>query len=205
MSRTIQLRIKRLFDIVASGIGLILLLPLFALIAIAIRLDTPGEIFFPQARLGFKGSTFRLWKFRTMRPNLGGQGKPLSDAERITRVGHLLRKTSLDELPQLWNVLNGEQSLVGPRPLLATYGPLYSPEQMRRHDVVPGITGWAQVNGRNRLDWEKKFELDLWYVDHFSLLLDARILMLTVQKVLKGEWVSPPGAVTAEEFKGSTR
>lgn len=165
------------------------------------KLGSP--VFFRQIRPGFRGKPFQMVKFRTMKDASDASGAPLPDAERMTSFGNFLRSSSLDELPELWNVLKGEMSLVGPRPLLMRYLPLYSPTQARRHDVRPGITGWAQVNGRNSLTWEEKFALDVWYVDHSSLWLDCKILWLTVRKVLVRDDISAVGEATMSEFKGS--
>lgn len=195
--------IKRLFDILFSLIGLGLFFPLMALTGLLLLLLTRESPFFVQKRPGLHGKPFLLLKFRTMNNRRDREGQLLPDKERLTGLGRLIRKTSLDELPQLWNVLVGQMSIVGPRPLLMEYLPLYSEEQMRRHSVRPGITGWAQVNGRNAISWEKKFELDVWYVDHQSFLIDCRILFKTIGKVLKREGVSGRGQVTMEVFKGN--
>ncbi len=194
---------KRLFDVCISGVLLLLLLPVIAVTAllIAIRLGSP--VFFVQPRPGYKGILFNMYKFRTMQDRYGADGLLLPDAERLTRFGAFLRSTSLDELPELWNVFKGNMSLVGPRPLLAEYLPLYTPEQARRHDVRPGITGWAQVNGRNAISWEDKFRLDVWYVDHLSLRLDAKILLLTIRKVFLREGIHAEGQATVRKFTGS--
>ncbi len=194
---------KRLFDLILASLALILLSPLLLLIALAVRLGLGKPVLFRQPRPGYKGRIFTLYKFRTMRDVLAPDGTPLPDERRLTALGRFLRATSLDELPELINVLRGEMSLVGPRPLLVKYLPLYTPEQMRRHDVLPGITGWAQINGRNTLTWQEKFRLDVWYVDHWSLWLDVKILFLTVWKVLRREGISQPGQATASEFDGT--
>lgn len=194
---------KRLVDIVASLAMLVLLSPVIAAVAIAVRLDLGAPVLFRQVRPGLKGSPFTLYKFRTMRGPHSGEPGSDQDAQRLTAFGRRLRATSLDELPELWNVLRGDMSLVGPRPLLMRYLPLYSPEQMRRHDVRPGLTGWAQVNGRNALTWEEKFKLDVWYVDHRSISLDLRILLLTVAAVFRREGISSGSSATMPEFKGS--
>ena len=194
---------KRTFDLVSSTLGLIILSPLFVIISLCIFLTEGPPIFFRQIRPGYRGVPFTIYKFRTMRDTRDSQGNLLPDEQRITRLGHFLRATSLDELPELINVMRGEMSLVGPRPLLMQYLQRYSPEQARRHEVLPGITGWAQVNGRNALTWEDKFRLDVWYVDHWSFLLDLKILLLTLWKVIKREGIHQPGHVTAEEFMGS--
>jgi lipopolysaccharide/colanic/teichoic acid biosynthesis glycosyltransferase len=157
---------------------------------------------FRQLRPGLNGRPFELIKFRTMRNAVGSDGRPLPDAERLTAFGRWLRATSLDELPELWNVLRGEMSLVGPRPLLMEYLPLYSPEQSRRHDVRPGITGWAQVNGRNTISWTRKFELDVWYVDRHNLWLDVKIIVMTIRRALERDGISAPGSATADKFEG---
>jgi len=195
---------KRFFDFSAALILLFLLaLPLF-LLALAVRFTLGSPALFRQERPGLHGNSFLMIKFRTMRNAVDAQGQSLPDAQRLAPFGRFLRATSLDELPELWNVLKGDMSLVGPRPLLMEYLPLYSPEQMRRHEVRPGITGWAQVNGRNVLSWEEKFKLDVWYVDHQSFWLDLKILGLTVRKVLAREGVSAVGEATMPRFTGNT-
>jgi len=171
--------------------------------AAAIRLSMGGPVLFRQQRPGQRGRCFTAFKFRTMRDAAGPDGKPLPDAERLTALGQLIRRTSIDELPQLYNVLRGDISLVGPRPLLVRYLPRYSAEQMRRHDVLPGITGWAQINGRNATTWDERFACDLWYVDNWSLGLDLKILALTAWKVLRGDGVSRQGHATMPEFMGN--
>lgn len=173
------------------------------LLAWLVRRKLGSPVFFCQDRPGLNGQPFRMVKFRTMRDAVGEDGLPLPDADRITALGNFLRSTSLDELPELWNVLKGDMSLVGPRPLLMEYLPLYSPEQARRHELRPGITGWAQINGRNALSWEEKFVLDVWYVDHQSLGLDLKILFLTIKKVFAREGISAAGDVTMPKFSGS--
>ncbi|SDC21937.1 Sugar transferase involved in LPS biosynthesis (colanic, teichoic acid) [Cupriavidus sp. YR651] len=194
---------KRLFDFCVAAFALVVLaVPLFCL-AILVRTRLGSPVLFAQTRPGKDGKPFRMVKFRTMTDERGPDGTLLPDAERLTRFGRLLRATSLDELPELWNVLGGDMSLVGPRPLLMEYLPLYSPEQARRHEVRPGVTGWAQVNGRNALSWEEKFALDVWYVDHQSFWLDIRILWLTVRKVLVREGISASGEATMSRFTGS--
>jgi lipopolysaccharide/colanic/teichoic acid biosynthesis glycosyltransferase len=196
---------KRMMDIAGSVTGLCVFAPLMALIALTLRVAQGRSILFAQVRPGLNGRPFRLYKFRTMRESFDAIGDPLSDAERLTLIGRFLRKTSLDELPQLWNVLKGDLSLVGPRPLLMDYLTLYSAEQRRRHEVKPGMTGWAQVNGRNALAWEDKFRLDVWYVDHRSLRLDLKILAMTVRKVATGAGVSGgPQVATVHPFRGSS-
>jgi sugar transferase EpsL len=179
-----------------------LLSPLFVVVGLFVRLTMGSPILFRQVRPGLNGKPFTLLKFRTMTSDPGGGGET-PDAERLTALGKVLRRTSLDELPELLNVLWGEMSLVGPRPLLMEYLPLYNPEQARRHEVRPGITGWAQVNGRNGIDWEEKFKLDVWYVDHRSLMLDLRILWRTVANVIGARGISHPGHATMERFRGS--
>lgn len=194
---------KRLFDIVVSACALLVLaLPLLVVIWM-VRRKLGSPVFFTQVRPGMHGKPFKMVKFRSMTSERGADGELLSDAVRLTPFGRLLRSTSLDELPELWNVLKGDMSLVGPRPLLMEYLPLYSPEQTRRHEVRPGITGWAQVNGRNAISWEDKFKLDVWYVDHRSLWLDIKILWLTVKKVLVREGISAAGEATMGKFTGS--
>jgi len=195
--------LKASFDRASAICGLVALLPLLGAVALAIRLEGHGPALFVQLRPGLGGRPFRLVKFRTMRAAVGPDDRSLPDAKRLTPLGRWLRRSSLDELPQLWNVLCGQLSLVGPRPLLMEYLSRYSPEQGRRHLVKPGITGWAQINGRNALSWDDKFTLDCWYVDHWSLFLDFKILLKTVLSVLSGRGVSAPGHATAEEFRGS--
>ena len=194
---------KRLFDVTIALVGLIMLLPLLIVIAILVRFRLGSPMLFRQQRPGLHGQPFTLLKFRTMTEGGDARGNLLPDSERLTALGRFLRSASLDELPELINVLRGEMSLVGPRPLLMQYLDRYTPEQRRRHQVLPGLTGWAQVNGRNTLTWEQKFTLDVWYVDHQSLQLDLRILTLTVWKILKRDGISHPGQATMEEFKGS--
>ncbi|WP_089683434.1 sugar transferase [Billgrantia gudaonensis] len=196
---------KRTVDIIASVFALIVLSPIIFLIFLLVWWRLGSPVLFRQVRPGLHGKPFKMVKFRTMRDALGDDGKPLPDEARMTKLGNFLRATSLDELPELWNVLKGDMSLVGPRPLLMEYLPLYGPEQYRRHEVRPGVTGWAQVNGRNALSWEEKFELDVWYVDHRSLILDIKILWLTVKKVLMREGVSAEGHATMERFKGNDK
>ncbi len=193
---------KRIFDLLISSLGLILSSPLLAVLAVLVWIRHGWPILFCQPRPGYNGKIFTLYKFRSMSNELDSNGNPLSDTQRITRLGQFLRATSLDELPELINVLRGEMSLVGPRPLLVEYLPRYSAEQRRRHDVLPGITGWAQVNGRNALTWEEKFALDVWYVDHWSFGLDIKILWLTVGQVLQRRNITPPGQTSMEEFRG---
>lgn len=193
---------KRIFDLLVTILGLVITLPLLFIVSLLVWIFLGTPILFLQKRPGFKGRPFTTLKFRTMTERKGSDGKLLSDSERLTSFGRFLRSTSLDDLPQLWNVLTGEMSLVGPRPLLMGYLDRYTPEQMRRHDVLPGITGWAQIHGRNILDWDEKFRLDVWYVDHRSFWLDLMILLQTPWKVFKREGISQPGKATAEEFKG---
>lgn len=200
MEKNVAMMIKRVMDICGAVVGLGLFAPLFALIALLVKLDSPGPVFFRQVRPGLHGKPFVIYKFRTMREAYDESGKPLPDEQRLTRLGKWLRSTSLDELPELYNVLKGEMSLVGPRPLLMEYLDRYTPEQARRHEVKPGITGWAQVNGRNAITWEKKFKLDVWYVDNWSLWLDLKIILLTIWKVLKREGISASGHATMPVF-----
>ena len=196
---------KRVLDQLLAGLGLLLLgVPLLAL-GLMVRRKLGGPVFFRQVRPGLHGRPFTLIKFRTMTDTRGPDGRVLPDADRLTSFGRFLRASSLDELPELWNVLRGDMSLVGPRPLLMEYLPLYSIEQARRHEVRPGITGWAQINGRNALSWEAKFKLDVWYVDHHSIWLDFRILWMTVRKVLGQEGISATGDATMPKFKGAER
>ncbi len=194
--------LKRLFDIWLSSLVLVLLSPIIFAVAslIAIFMGTP--VIFSQLRPGFKGKPFTMYKFRSMKEAFDKTGKPLPDAERMTKLGTFLRTSSLDELPGLLNVLKGEMSLVGPRPLRVDYLPLYSKEQNKRHDVLPGITGWAQVNGRNAISWPERFNLDLWYVENQSFLLDLKILFLTLLKVIKPTGISASGHVTMPDFRG---
>jgi lipopolysaccharide/colanic/teichoic acid biosynthesis glycosyltransferase len=194
---------KRIFDLLVTTLGLIIILPLMLMLFLLAWIFLGTPVLFRQQRPGYKGRPFITYKFRTMTDRCGPDGNLLPDSERLTPFGRFLRSTSLDDLLQLFNVLRGEMSLVGPRPLLMQYLKRYTPEQMRRHDVLPGITGWAQINGRNALDWEEKFRLDVWYVDHWSFWLDMKILILTPWKVFKREGINQPGHVTAEEFKGS--
>ena len=195
---------KRLLDLLLAGLGLFLLSPIMLALylLIAVRLGSP--VFFRQFRPGYHGQPFEIIKFRTMSDARDSLGQLLPDEERLTPLGRFLRATSLDEFPEMINVLRGEMSLVGPRPLLIQYLERYTPEQARRHEVLPGITGWAQINGRNTLTWEDKFYLDVWYVDHQSLALDIKILLLTLWKVLRREGISQPGYATAEEFMGTS-
>lgn len=195
--------VKRIFDILGSGIGLTLLSPVLLILVVLIRRQMGSPVLFRQTRPGKDGKPFEMMKFRTMRDATGPDGELLPDTARLTPLGQTLRSSSLDELPELWNVLKGDMSLVGPRPLLMEYLPLYSPEQARRHDVRPGITGWAQINGRNAISWDEKFALDIWYVDNRGLWLDLKIIWLTIRKVLKREGISAAGEATMPKFKGS--
>lgn len=197
--------LKRIFDVLTALIALLILSPLLLLIIFISWVNQGLPIFYSQQRPGLHGKVFRLWKFRTMHDNHDEKGELLPDEQRITRLGSFLRRTSLDELPELWNVIRGEMSWVGPRPLLVQYLERYSPEQARRHNVLPGITGWAQVNGRNAISWQKKFELDVWYVDHWSFGLDLKIIWLTIWKVISGAGISQPGNATMEEFMGNKK
>lgn len=196
---------KRLFDVTVAAVLLVVLAPLLLLLAVLVALLLGRPVFFVQQRPGRHGRPFQLIKFRTMVDARDASGNLLPDAQRLTRFGRWLRATSLDELPELWNVLKGDMSLVGPRPLLIEYLPLYSPVQARRHEVRPGITGWAQVNGRNDISWEEKFALDVWYVDNQSFLLDLKILLLTMLRVVQRKGISQRGHATAEKFMGSDR
>jgi len=197
--------IKRLFDIIVSAVLLLLSLPLIAVLAALVRCKLGSPVTFRQTRPGLGGLPFEMVKFRTMLNAYDPHGEPLPDHQRMTVVGRFLRASSLDELPELWNVLKGEMSLVGPRPLLMEYLPLYSKEQHRRHNVRPGVTGWAQVNGRNNLSWDERFKMDVWYVDNQSFWLDLKILFMTVKKVLFREDINQTGHATAEKFKGKNK
>ena len=194
---------KRLFDIIASASGLIFLSPVFLILIYLIRKNLGEPVFFTQERPGKDGKPFKMIKFRSMRDAVDQDGNPLPDSERLTPFGKKLRATSLDELPELWNVLKGEMSLVGPRPLLMSYLPLYNEFQNRRHEMRPGVTGWAQVNGRNALSWDEKFAHDIWYIDHYSFWLDMKILFLTVKKVYIKEGISAEGEATMPYFTGN--
>jgi lipopolysaccharide/colanic/teichoic acid biosynthesis glycosyltransferase len=196
-------RSKRFFDLIIASLGLIILSPVLLLLAMLVRTFLGAPILFRQQRPGYKGRPFDLYKFRSMADARDAEGRLLPDSARMTRFGRFLRTLSLDELPELFNILRGEMSLVGPRPLLMEYLPLYSADQRRRHDVLPGITGWAQVHGRNALDWPARFALDAWYVDHWSFWLDIRILLLTLWKVVRREGISQPGHATTEYFTGN--
>jgi len=195
--------IKRIFDLVASSLGIVVISPLLLMLALFVLFFHGTPVLFRQQRPGFKGHPFFIYKFRTMSNAKAPDGTLLPDSQRLTRLGRFLRATSLDELPELVNIIRGEMSLVGPRPLLMKYLPLYSPEQMHRHDMPPGIAGWAQINGRNAISWEEKFKLDLWYIDHWSFWLDIRILLLTFWKSFKQEGINQPGQATMEEFTGN--
>ena len=195
--------LKRFFDILGAVLGLLILLPIIVTLAWQVRRKLGSPVLFRQTRPGLHGKPFQLIKFRTMRNAIGLDGRPLPDSERMTSFGSFLRSASLDELPELWNVLKGDMSLVGPRPLLMEYLPLYSLKQARRHEVRPGVTGWAQVNGRNALSWEEKFRLDVWYVDNHSFWLDLKILFMTVRKVVVREGISATGDATMPKFIGS--
>lgn len=194
---------KRLFDLFACLAALLLIGPVMLVVAWQIRRKLGSPVLFRQVRSGLDGKPFEVVKFRTMRDAADAAGNPLPDAERMVPFGSFLRSSSLDELPELWNVLRGEMSLVGPRPLLMEYLPLYSPEQYRRHEVRPGVTGWAQINGRNALSWEEKFKLDVWYVDNRSFWLDLKILLLTTRKVLLRDGISAEGEATMTKFTGT--
>ncbi|HRH91233.1 MAG TPA: sugar transferase [Agitococcus sp.] len=196
---------KRIFDVVISAIALLMLSPVLLGIVYMIHKKLGSPIFFRQTRPGLNGKPFQMVKFRTMLDAVDSQGNPLPDEVRLTNFGKFLRSTSLDELPELWNVLKGDMSLVGPRPLLMEYLPLYSADQARRHEVRPGVTGWAQINGRNAISWEQKFELDTWYVDNQSLWLDIKILFLTVWKVVHRDGISAAGEATMTRFTGTKK
>ena len=194
---------KRLFDIIASASGLIFLSPVFLILIYLIRKNLGEPVFFTQERPGKDGKPFKMIKFRSMRDAVDKDGNPLPDSERLTPFGKKLRAASLDELPELWNVLKGDMSLVGPRPLLMSYLPLYNDFQFRRHEMKPGVTGWAQVNGRNAISWDEKFAYDIWYIDHFSLWFDMKILFLTIKKVFIKEGISAEGEATMPYFTGN--
>ena len=200
MSQMTDYSLKRVFDIVGACSGLLLLSPFLFLIWLVVRVNMGSPVLYRQTRPGLAGQHFEIVKFRTMSNAMDADGNALPDSDRLTRLGRFLRSTSLDELPELWNVLKGDMSFVGPRPLLVEYLALYTPEQARRHDVRPGVTGWAQINGRNGISWEEKFALDLWYVENQSLLLDWKIIILTIQKVLKREGISAMGEATTAKF-----
>jgi lipopolysaccharide/colanic/teichoic acid biosynthesis glycosyltransferase len=193
---------KRVFDVVFAASALLLLAPVLAVVACLVRVKFGAPVFFRQQRPGLHGRPFSILKFRTMTNERDADGRLLPDAQRLTKLGRLIRSLSLDEFPELWNVLKGEMSIVGPRPLLMEYLPLYSRTQARRHDVLPGITGWAQVNGRNEASWPRKFALDVWYIDHQSLWLDVKIIGLTIWTVLRRRGITQPGRATADRFRG---
>ena len=195
--------IKPIFDFLLAIIGILLFAPLFVIFTITLYFANEGQPFFFQLRPGKGGKLFKIIKFKTMNDKRDAGGNLFPDAERLTKIGKFIRKTSLDEIPQLLNVIKGEMSLVGPRPLLPSYLELYNDFQRRRNEVKPGITGWAQINGRNHISWEKKFEYDVWYVDHVSFWLDFKILIITILKVLKSEGINEEGQATSEEFKGN--
>jgi len=201
----IQYFLKRVMDVLLSFAALILLSPILALVTVSIFITMGAPALYRQVRPGYKRKLFTLYKFRTMLDISDQNGNPLPDAERLTKLGRFIRSVSLDELPQLWNVLKGDLSMVGPRPLLVEYLERYTPEQMRRHDAKPGITGWAQINGRNAINWEEKFALDVWYVDNWSLWLDIKILFYTLWKVLKREGISKAGEATMTPFMGTEK
>ena len=202
--RTIPVE-KRIFDILISFLVLLVFSPLLLAAGIIVWISEGWPVFFAQERPGLNGEIFKIWKFRTMHELRNAEGKLLPDAERISAVGKFLRKTSIDELPEFFNVLIGDMSLVGPRPLLVAYLERYSAKQARRHEVLPGITGWAQINGRNAISWQKKFELDIWYVDHRTFWLDLKIIFITIWKAISGEGISQPGRATMDEFMGNDR
>lgn len=195
--------IKRWLDILGACLGLTVFFPFFIVISLMIRREMGSPVLFRQTRPGLCGKPFKMVKFRTMRDAIDAGGRPLPDVERLTKLGQFLRASSLDELPELWNVLKGEMSLVGPRPLLMEYLPLYSPRQARRHEVRPGVTGWAQVHGRNAISWDEKFALDIWYVDNRSLWLDLKIIWLTIRTVIKRDGISAAGEATMSKFTGN--
>ena len=194
--------IKRLFDILFSLLVLIILSPVFLIVALLVRINLGSPILFTQERVGLNNKVFKMYKFRTMKDGKDKNGNLLPDSERLTRFGKLLRSTSLDELPEFINILKGDMSLIGPRPLLVEYLPLYSDEQIKRHNVLPGLTGWAQINGRNAISWSEKFKLDVWYVENWSLILDIKIFFLTIYKVFKRDGISQEGEVTMTKFNG---
>lgn len=194
---------KRFIDFIAASTGLMILSPVLIIAAVGLYFANQGKPFFFQLRPGLNGGIFKIVKFKTMNDQKDALGNLLSDEQRLTKIGKFVRKTSLDELPQLWNVIKGEMSLIGPRPLLPEYLPLYDANQARRHEVKPGMTGWAQVNGRNAISWQQKFEYDVWYVEHLSFGLDIKILLLTIMKVFKFEGINMQGQITTEAFKGN--
>ncbi|AYN68448.1 sugar transferase [Euzebyella marina] len=195
--------LKRVFDFLIAFFALLIASPILVLVTLLLSIANKGKVFFIQERPGKDERIFKIWKFKTMNDNRDSDGNLLSDKERLTNVGKFVRKTSLDELPQLFNVLKGDMSLIGPRPLLVSYLPLYNETQRRRHEVRPGITGWAQVNGRNAIAWEKKFEYDVYYVNNYSFLFDLRIILLTIQKVLKSDGINSTTSATMEVFTGT--
>ena len=201
-NKLLMRRIKRLFDLTIALSSVILLTPIFVLIGFFVRIRIGSPVLFRQRRPGLHGKPFTIYKFRTMTDKRDEDGNLLPDSDRLTKLGRFLRKTSMDELPELFNVIKGDMSIVGPRPLLMQYLDRYTPEQARRHEVKPGITGWAQVNGRNAISWEDKFKLDVWYVDNWSIWLDVKIIAMTIWKILKREGINQPGQATAEEFFG---
>ncbi|MBA4277245.1 sugar transferase [Flavobacterium sp.] len=194
---------KRTFDFMLALFGLVVLSPLLVIVTIALYFANEGKPFFFQLRPGLNGEIFKIIKFKTMNDKKNEAGNLLPDGERLTKMGSFVRKTSLDEIPQLWNVLKGDMSLIGPRPLLPEYLPLYNETQKRRHELRPGITGWAQINGRNAISWKQKFEYDIWYVEHLSFVLDCKIVFLTLKKVMKTEGINAVGAATIERFNGN--
>ena len=196
--------IKRILDLIVAILGLVLFAPVMAVAALCLKLSLRGEpVLFVQQRAGLHGRPFAMVKFRSMSSQRGADGELLPDAQRLTPIGRFLRKTSIDELPELWNVLRGDMSIVGPRPLLMEYLPLYTPQQARRHEAKPGITGWAQINGRNALSWDEKFRHDVWYVDHRTIALDFKIFCLTFQRIARPEGITAPNSATSEKFTGS--
>ena len=198
-----KLFLKRILDFLFALFGLVVLSPLLVIVTIALYFANEGKPFFFQLRPGLKGTIFKIIKFKTMNDKKDAVGNLLSDAERLTKMGSFVRKTSLDEIPQLWNVIKGDMSLIGPRPLLPEYLPFYNETQKKRHNLRPGITGWAQVNGRNAIGWSQKFEYDVWYVDNMSFLLDCKIVILTIKKVMKTEGINAVGTATMEPFNGN--
>ncbi|HAT4328041.1 sugar transferase [Clostridium perfringens] len=202
MNKNIQYFIKRIFDIIASLGGLIVFSPIIIVVAILVRVNLGSPILFTQDRVGKDNKIFKMLKFRTMKDGVDKEGNLLPDSERLTNFGKALRSTSLDELPELINILKGDMSLIGPRPLLVEYLPLYSKEQKRRHDVLPGLTGWAQINGRNAISWREKFKLDVYYVDNWSVGLDIKIFFLTFYKILKRDGINQNDNITMQKFDG---
>jgi len=196
-------RSKRIFDLIGAVLALLVLSPVLVALAILVRILVGSPVLFRQERPGYRGKPFSIIKFRTMTEARDAAGNPLADSERVTPFGRFMRALSLDELPELLNIIRGEMSFVGPRPLLMQYLPLYSTDQLRRHEVYPGLTGWAQINGRNALDWAARFDLDVWYADHWSFWLDMKIMLMTAWKVLKREGINQPGEETVEYFTGN--